>query len=167
MIERAVRLAESTTGSWSLLLIARHSSLASTARLRHRLRQQRAKTRDQRRDALQRVIDFGVRRVSRQAEADAAVRDRAVDAHRRQHVRGLQRAARAGGAGGGGDAVLRKRDDDRLGLDRLEADVGRVADAVLTITIDVGEGDSLQQAGFKAVAQAADAIAYGRGIAVR
>src|SRR5262249_45172432 len=84
--------------------------------LRDGLRQKCPQTMEQGRDALQGVVDFSVRRVSRKTESNAAVGDFARDAHRRQYVRGFQRSARTRRAGGGGDAVFRERDDDRLGL---------------------------------------------------
>ena len=46
--------------------------------------------------------------------------------HRLEHMRRLQRPRRAGRAGGDGNALEIQRNQERLGLDPVEADVGRV-----------------------------------------
>ena len=59
-----------------------------------------------------------------------------VEAHRLQHVRRLERARRTGRAGRHRDALEIERDQQRLGLDAIEADVGRVRHARLARAVD-------------------------------
>ena len=58
------------------------------------------------------------------------------EAHRPQHVRRLERARRAGRAGRHRDAFEVERDQQRLGLDAVEADVGRVRHARVAGAVD-------------------------------
>ena len=73
-----------------------------------------------------------------EAEAQRVLRAVRRQAHRLQHVRRLERARRAGRSGRHGDAFEIERDQQALGLDALEADVGRVRHARLARAVDRG-----------------------------
>ena len=72
------------------------------------------------------AIDLVLGREQPQAEAQRVLRPMRGEAHRPQHVRRLERAGRAGRPGRDGDALEIERDQQALGLDAIEADVGRV-----------------------------------------
>src|SRR5439155_4077211 len=67
------------------------------------------------------MLDLLRRIVRADGKAEAPPREVLRHSERRQHVRRLQRAARAGAAAGGGDAGEVERDEDRLAFDVLEA----------------------------------------------
>ena len=64
-----------------------------------------------------------------EAEAERVLRPMHGKAHGLQHVRRLQRARRAGRTGRHRDALEVQRDQQALGLDPIEADIGRVRHA--------------------------------------
>ncbi len=71
-----------------------------------------------------------------EAEAQRIARAGRGQSHRPQHVRRLERSGRAGRSGGHGDAFEIERDQQRLGLDAIEADVRRVGHARDAIAVD-------------------------------
>ena len=74
-------------------------------------------------------------------------------AHRAEDVRGFQRAGGAGRAAAGADAEAVEHQQDRLALDELETDVGRVGQTIRGVAVDVRIGTGLQQSGFELVTQ--------------
>ena len=81
---------------------------------------------DQRRQHLDRRDRFRPRCCRAEAEAHRVERACVGKSHRLQHVRRLERARRAGRARRHRDAFEVERDQQRLGLDPIEADVGGV-----------------------------------------
>ena len=75
------------------------------------------------------AIDLGLGVRGPEAEANRVLRAMRGKPHRLQHVRRLERARRARRAGRDRDAFEVERDQQRLGLDAIEADVRRVRHA--------------------------------------
>src|SRR5690348_3718600 len=112
-------------------------SLLSTPDERSKFLDRRRKLRDQ-------LIDFSLRVSGAEAEADRVLRAVRRQAHRAEHVRRLQCAGRAGGARRDGEALEIERDEQRLRLDAVEADVGRVRHARASAAVHNGAGDALE-----------------------
>ena len=109
---------------------------------------------DQRRQRLDDAPHLVVRVAEAETEADGALRAPRRQPHRPQHVRRLERARRAGRAGRHGDPLEVERDQQRLGLDAVKADVGGVRHA-LAAAVDRRVGHRFQDRGFQPVAQRA------------
>jgi hypothetical protein len=84
-----------------------------------------------------------------------------IEAHRLEHVRRLERARRARRSGRHGDALEIERDDERFGLDALEADVAGVGDAGVGPAVDVRAGHGGEEIALERVAQRGHAADLG------
>ena len=89
-----------------------------------------------------------------EAEAQRVARARVRQAHRAQHVRRLERSGRAGRSGRDGDALEIERDQQRLGLDAVEADVASCSGTRRSrIAVDGGARHDGEDAALEPIAQ--------------
>ena len=75
------------------------------------------------------------------------------NAHSTQYMRRFQTAGSAGRTGASTDAELIHEQQDRLALNILKRDIGRIRQTVLHISIHDGIGDSRQKAFFQLIAE--------------
>ena len=99
------------------------------------------------------VIDFSIRCIPGQRETDGAMREGEGNAHSAQHMRRFQTAGGAGRTGASTDAELIHEQQDRLALNILKRDIGRIRQTVLHISIHDGIGNSRQKAFFQLIAE--------------
>ena len=124
---RAAATDESTPPDMATTIrIARLAVTTRPTSARHGHPGQRPQLVHQRRQHPKHAVDFGLGVGRSEAEAKRALRAAGRQPHRLEHVRGLERSRRARRPGRHGDAFEVERDEQRLGLDPLEADVGGV-----------------------------------------
>ena len=119
-------------------------------------RHHRPQPADDARERLKRLLDLRIGGVAGKTESDGTVRQSVGDVHRLQYMRRLEAAAAAGGTGAGADALLAEQQQDRLGFEMLEADVGRVGKSLIGSAVDGGLLDAFENAVLKPITQCCD-----------
>src|SRR5262249_33102451 len=105
----------------------------------------------------QRAIDFLRRCVAGKAEPDRTMRDAVIDAHRPEHVRGLERTAAARCAARGADFLVAEQHEDGFRLERLETDVRGIRDSPPAVAVYAGDRNAIENALLQPVAQGSNA----------
>ena len=118
-----------------------------------RLRCQRAQLVDESRQDLDDSIDISLRGQRAETEPEGVLRAVRGQPHRLEDVRWLECARRAGGARRHRHALEIERNQQALGLDAVEADVGGVRDTRFANPVDRGAGDRAEDSLLEAIAK--------------